>query len=220
MLSGEELTAYRRDRVGFVFQFFNLVPTLTALENVQLLAEVTGTDAGRAAVGTCNRVGLADVADRFPRSCRVVSDSVCDRAGAGEGPAAGAVRRTDRQPRPGHGPAGARGVRDLAREGHHTVLLVTRDSAIARMADRIVRLHSGWIASDEHVDDPVEPRSWSGEPWLAGSYAGTCGATDPVPRGGRCRRDWYRGLRPRRHVPQPEGLVRDRVATPDAFPTV
>ena len=43
-------------------------------------------------------------------------------------------------------------LRDLAREGHHTVLLVTHNSAIARMADRVVRLHSGAIASDERVD--------------------------------------------------------------------
>ena len=45
---------------------------------------------------------------------------------------------------------------DLAREGHHTVLLVTHNSAIARMADRVVRLHSGVIASDERVAHPVE----------------------------------------------------------------
>ena len=59
-LRGEELTAYRRDRVGFVFQFFNLVPTLTALENVQLLAEATGPDAeqrsrGRVEAGRAGR---------------------------------------------------------------------------------------------------------------------------------------------------------------------
>ncbi len=47
-------------------------------------------------------------------------------------------------------------LRDLAREGHHTVLLVTHNSAIARMADRVVRLHSGAIASDERVEHPVE----------------------------------------------------------------
>ena len=47
-------------------------------------------------------------------------------------------------------------LRDLAREGHHTVLLVTHNSAIARMADRVVRLHSGRITSDERVAAPVE----------------------------------------------------------------
>ena len=47
-------------------------------------------------------------------------------------------------------------LRDLSREGHHTVLLVTHNSAIARMADRVIRLHSGAIASDERVEQPVE----------------------------------------------------------------
>jgi putative ABC transport system ATP-binding protein len=65
-LRAEGRTAYRRDRVGFVFQFFNLVPTLTALENVQLLAEVTGHDAEARSRAALSRVGLGDVVDRFP----------------------------------------------------------------------------------------------------------------------------------------------------------
>ena len=47
-------------------------------------------------------------------------------------------------------------LRDLAREGHHTVLLVTHNSAIARMADRVVRLRSGRVAGSEQVAAPVE----------------------------------------------------------------
>jgi putative ABC transport system ATP-binding protein len=47
-------------------------------------------------------------------------------------------------------------LRDLAREGHHTVLLVTHNSAIARMADRVVRLRSGRIAGSERISAPVE----------------------------------------------------------------
>ena len=63
---GEDLTTYRRDRVGFVFQFFNLVPTLTALEKVQLQAEATGGDAEARSHHALDRVGLGGVADRFP----------------------------------------------------------------------------------------------------------------------------------------------------------
>jgi putative ABC transport system ATP-binding protein len=47
-------------------------------------------------------------------------------------------------------------LRDLAREGHHTVLLVTHNSAIAEMADRVVWLHSGSIAREQEVETPVE----------------------------------------------------------------
>ena len=146
-------TAYRRDRVGFVFQFFNLVPTLTALENVQLLAEVTGTDAEARSRAALARVGLADVADRFPAQLSggqqqrvaiaraLVKEPplvLCDE------PTGSLDLDTGRQV--------LAVLRDLAREGHHTVLLVTHNSAIARMADRVVRLHSGAIASDERVD--------------------------------------------------------------------
>ena len=47
-------------------------------------------------------------------------------------------------------------LRELAREGHHTVVIVTHNSAVAAMADRVVRLQSGTIASDEHNREPVE----------------------------------------------------------------
>jgi putative ABC transport system ATP-binding protein len=156
-LSGEELTAYRRDRVGFVFQFFNLVPTLTALENVQLIAELTGGDAAERSGAALARVGLGDVADRFPGQLSggqqqrvaiaraLVKEPplvLCDE------PTGSLDLDTGRQV--------LAVLRDLAREGHHTVLLVTHNSAIANMADRVVRLHSGAIASDDRVEVPVE----------------------------------------------------------------
>jgi putative ABC transport system ATP-binding protein len=65
-LSAKERTAYRRDRVGFVFQFFNLVPTLTALENVEIIAELAGQDSARRSREALEKVGLSDVANRFP----------------------------------------------------------------------------------------------------------------------------------------------------------
>ncbi|HWJ82602.1 MAG TPA: ABC transporter ATP-binding protein [Nocardioides sp.] len=150
-------TAYRRDRVGFVFQFFNLVPTLTALENVQLLAEATGGDAEARSRDALAKVGLAEVADRFPAQLSggqqqrvaiaraLVKEPpllLCDE------PTGSLDLTTGRQ---------VLGVlRDLAREGHHTILLVTHNSAIGRMADRVVQIHSGRIASDEQVAGPVE----------------------------------------------------------------
>lgn len=156
-LHGDRLTSYRRDRVGFVFQFFNLVPTLTALENVQLLAEVTGADAEARSRAALERVGLGEVGDRFPAQLSggeqqrvaiaraLVKEPpllLCDE------PTGSLDLETGRQV--------LAVLRDLALEGHHTVLLVTHNSAIARMADRVVRLHSGRIASDELVETPVE----------------------------------------------------------------
>ena len=156
-LRAEELTTYRRDRVGFVFQFFNLVPTLTALENVQLLAEATGGAAEARSRTALDRVGLGQVADRFPGELSggqqqrvaiaraLVKEPpllLCDE------PTGSLDLETGRQV--------LAVLRDLAREGHHTVLLVTHNSAIARMADRVVRLHSGRVAGSQEVAAPVE----------------------------------------------------------------
>jgi len=156
-LSGRERTEFRRDRVGFIFQFFNLVPTLTAQENVEVIAELTGADPGGRSREALLRVGLGDVFDRFPGQMSggqqqrvaiaraIVKEPpllLCDE------PTGSLDLDTGRQ---------VLGVlRDLAREGHHTVLLVTHNSAIAAMADRVVSLHSGTISRDERVAYPVE----------------------------------------------------------------
>ncbi len=156
-LRGDDRTNFRRDRVGFVFQFFNLVPTLTALENVEIIAELTGGDSTGRSKEALQRVGLADVMDRFPGQMSggqqqrvaiaraVVKEPpllLCDE------PTGSLDLDTGRQV--------LAVLRDLAREGHHTVLLVTHNSAIAAMADRVVWLHSGSIARDERVDHPME----------------------------------------------------------------
>ncbi|WP_342216291.1 ABC transporter ATP-binding protein [Nocardia abscessus] len=65
-LDDKQRTDFRRERVGFVFQFFNLVPTLTARENVEILAELTGPDAAARSRTALERVGVGDIADRFP----------------------------------------------------------------------------------------------------------------------------------------------------------
>ena len=157
-LTGEELTPYRRDRVGFVFQFFNLVPTLDrARERRSCWRRSPVRDAEDRSRDALERVGLGEVADRFPGAAvRRTAAAGGDRPGAGEGAAAVVVRRANRQPRPRDGRQVLAVLRDLAREGHHTVLLVTHNSAIARMADRVVRLHSGGIAELGGVAAPVE----------------------------------------------------------------
>ena len=62
----DELVKYRRENVGFVFQFFNLIPTLTALENVELVADLTAANGAERAAEVLERVGLADRMTHFP----------------------------------------------------------------------------------------------------------------------------------------------------------
>ncbi|HSN12922.1 MAG TPA: ABC transporter ATP-binding protein [Propionibacteriaceae bacterium] len=156
-LSRARLTDFRRDLVGFVFQFFNLVPTLTALENVELIAELTGPDADRRSRAALAHVGLSEVADRFPAQ---LSGGQQQRVAIARAVVKEPPLLLCDEPTGSLDLATGRTVlgvlRNLAREGHHTVLLVTHNSAIARMADRVVRLHSGSIAGDERSAAPVE----------------------------------------------------------------
>jgi len=151
-------TAYRRDHVGFVFQFYNLVPTLTALENVALVLELTDrANAEERAREALLDVGLADRLDHFPA-----------QLSGGEQQRVAIARALAKSPQLVlcDEPTGAldletgrvvleqlRRVNDAGR----TVILVTHNSAIAAMADRVVRLRSGRVVDDERVEAPVEP---------------------------------------------------------------
>lgn len=159
-MSPKERTNYRRDQVGFVFQFFNLVPTLTALENVEIIADLAGKNSTQRSREALETVGLSDVADRFPAHmsggqqqrvaiARAIVKKppllLCDE------PTGSLDLVTGRQI--------LSVLRKLATEEHHTVVLVTHNSAIAAMADRVVRLHSGSVASQQQVAAPVEART-------------------------------------------------------------
>jgi len=157
-LNDRDLTAFRRDTVGFVFQFFNLVPTLTAFENVQLVAELVGrTDPAdtRAAI---QAVGLDGRGDHFPAAlsggeqqrvaiARAIVKNppllLCDE------PTGSLDLETGRQV--------LAVLHRLSRTGGRTVLLVTHNSAIATIADRVVRMRSGEIVEDRANNNPSPP---------------------------------------------------------------
>lgn len=158
MLHGSDLFALdedgrarlRRDRVGFVFQSFQLLPALTALENVMLPLELSGrSDARSRAEAILRRVGLAERLEHYPRQ---LSGGEQQRV---------AIARAF-APEPGlvfaDEPTGnldaATGEEiislmfELNRERHTTLLLVTHDERIARRCPRRLRLVAGKIAED------------------------------------------------------------------------
>jgi putative ABC transport system ATP-binding protein len=152
-----QLTDFRRRRIGFVFQFYNLVPTLTALENVELIAGLTGV--GRnGADGQLEAVGLGDRVDHFPSALS-----------GGEQQRVAIARALAKQPSVllCDEPTGAldlvtgRAVlgvlRSLQQRLEITILIVTHNSTIATMADRVVHMRSGEVVEDRRNPEPVAP---------------------------------------------------------------
>jgi putative ABC transport system ATP-binding protein len=155
-LGDAKLTQYRRYQVGFVFQFFNLIPTLTAMENVEFAAELV--QAPRDSMEVLAAVGLEDRADHFPSELSggeqqrvaiaraLVTDPplvLCDE------PTGNVDEETGKR---------VLGLmRRLGQERNKTFVVVTHNSVIGQMADRVIRLRDGHIAAVEVNDPPAAP---------------------------------------------------------------
>ena len=143
-LGPHERTLLRRDHIGFVFQFFNLIPTLRVLENVLLPAELSGRHEARRASELLERVGLADRASSFP-----------DRLSGGEQQRVAIARALVCDPRLvlADEPTGnlddatgatVMGLLDaLTRRAGKTLLLATHSREVAALADRVLTIEGG-----------------------------------------------------------------------------
>ncbi|MBI2480975.1 MAG: ABC transporter ATP-binding protein, partial [Planctomycetia bacterium] len=154
--NSRELTRYRRDAVGFVFQFYNLVPNLTARENILVTTEIAHNP--RDADEVLELVGFTDRADHFPAQlsggeqqriaiARAVAGNpellLCDEpTGALDFETGKKVLRV---------------LLDLNRQLGKTVIVITHNSALAQVADRVIHLRSGEISSVEQNDSPIAP---------------------------------------------------------------
>ncbi len=154
--TARELARYRRRSVGFVFQFFNLVASLTALENVQIIAELTGGDVANARA-RLEEVGLGDRLHHFPGS---LSGGEAQRVGIARALAKSPDLLLCDEPTGALDLETGRQVLDVLsranRERRLTVVLVTHNSALAAMADRVVRMRSGRIVDVLMNERPVE----------------------------------------------------------------
>jgi putative ABC transport system ATP-binding protein len=154
-LDSKGLTDYRRTQIGFIFQFFNLIPTLTALENVEFALELVSQNERGKAREALEMVGLARRADHFP-----------SQLSGGEQQRVAIARAICKDPpillcdeptgeldyETGKNVLGV--MQRINREKGQTIILVTHNSAIAEMAHRVVRLHSGEIAEIIEVENP------------------------------------------------------------------
>ena len=151
-----ELTRYRRDTVGFVFQFYNLVPNLTARENVMVSTELSR--APMDVTEALRLVGLEDRLDHFP-----------SQLSGGEQQRVAIARALAKRPvlLLCDEPTGAldfttgkhvlRMLVDLKQELGKTIVLITHNAAIAQVADRVVRLRSGQIVELHTNARPLPP---------------------------------------------------------------
>ena len=150
------LTMYRRKQVGFIFQFFNLVPSLTAGENVEMVAELTGNK--RNAIPALRSVGLGDRIGHFPAQLSGGEQQrVAIARALAKGPSIllGDEPTGDLDYETGKMILGL--MRRINRSENATILLVTHNVAISRMADRVIRMRSGEIVEDRAVENPIHP---------------------------------------------------------------
>ena len=151
------LTAYRRHHVGFVFQFYNLIPSLTARENVALVTEIV--DAPMAPDEALALVDLGHRLDHFPA-----------QLSGGEQQRVAIARAIAKRPSAllCDEPTGAldlatgvvvlEALEHVNRELGTTTVLITHNASIASMADRVVRLAAGRVASIESTVEKKRPR--------------------------------------------------------------
>lgn len=157
----KQLTAYRREDIGFVFQFYNLVPNLTALENVELALQICKEPLD--AMTVLKDVGLGERAANFPA-----------QLSGGEQQRVSIARALAKNPKLllcdeptgaldyNTGKAILKLLQDTCREKGMTVVLITHNSAIAPMADRVIKIKNGKVSKvtqNEHPV-PVETIEW------------------------------------------------------------
>ena len=159
--TGKKLTGYRRHDIGFVFQFYNLVQNLTALENVELASQICDDPLDAATVLT--EVGLAERMNNFP-----------GQLSGGEQQRVAIARALAKNPKLllCDEPTGAldyqtgkailKLLQDTCREKGVTVIVITHNSALTPMADRVIRIKNGTVAEMKMNENPtpVENIEW------------------------------------------------------------
>ena len=152
--SPRQLTSYRRDDIGFVFQFYNLIPNLTALENVELALQICKDPLDAEMV--LREVGLADRMKNFPA-----------QLSGGEQQRVSIARALAKNPKLllcdeptgaldyNTGKAILKLLQDMCRERGMTVILITHNSAITPMADRVIKMKNGKVGSMKLKERPV-----------------------------------------------------------------
>lgn len=160
-LNEKQMATYRRFDIGFVFQFYNLIPNLTAVENVEIASQLSKDPLDSMAV--MKQVGLADRALNFPA-----------QLSGGEQQRVAIARALAKNPKLllCDEPTGAldyetgkailKLLQDTCRKSGMTVVIITHNSALTAMADRVVKIKNGTVASVSINENPesIENIEW------------------------------------------------------------
>ena len=155
-----QITEYRRDSVGFIFQFFNLIPTLNARENVEfaLALHKSHEDVSEKALALLDMVDLRNRADHFPSQ---LSGGEQQRVAIARALANNSRIILCDEPTGnldiGTGQQVLTVLHDMSRERGVTVILVTHNTALAPMADRVVHILNGAVENIDINPEPVDP---------------------------------------------------------------
>lgn len=161
LYSEKQLTLYRRNDVGFVFQFYNLMPNLTALENIELATEICK-----------NALSPKDILEKVDLSSR--AKNFPSQLSGGEQQRVSIARAIAKNPKLllCDEPTGAldymtgklvlKLLQDICRNDKKTVIVVTHNSALAEMADRVIKIKNGQAESVEINENPksIEEIEW------------------------------------------------------------
>ncbi|HEX3028931.1 MAG TPA: ABC transporter ATP-binding protein [Clostridia bacterium] len=160
-MTGNQLTEYRRESIGFIFQFYNLIPNLTVAENVEVSANISENPMNIEEI--LEAVGMKELKNRFPRElsggqqqrvsiARALVKNpkllLCDEP-------TGALDYTTSK-------AILKLISEVNRKYNTTILIITHNSAISGMAHRMIRLRSGQIVEDRVNENvlPAERIEW------------------------------------------------------------
>jgi len=157
-LDDDGRTDYRLKSVGFVFQFYNLVPSLTAYENVALIAELTGGDVRNRSEEVLDAVGLTDRMDHFPGQ---LSGGEQQRVSIARGLVKNPPLMLCDEPTGALDTETGVQVLELLRQitdgGDRTIIVVTHNSQIAEIANRVIELRDGRVTGIAEVSSPKAP---------------------------------------------------------------
>lgn len=154
-LRGKKLVRYRREEVGFVFQFYNLMQNLTALENVELALQISKKPLDAETV--LEEVGLSERKNNFPA-----------QLSGGEQQRVAIARALAKNPKLllCDEPTGAldyetgkailKLLHDVCRNNKKTVIVITHNQAITQMADRVIHIKNGKVFSEEINEHPAD----------------------------------------------------------------